>query len=222
MRLRTGKGGKYRYYTCAKRADQGKAICNGISISMPKLDSIVLDALTDRILRPERLEAMLGQLLLRNVTAQEKTHAEVKTLQRDKRELTKRLDNLYDAIETGGVDADRRLTARIEMLQSEIDRTKALLTAKERQLTALHMAVIPKKLAIFSKAMKDRLTGDNPAFRKAYIRLFIDEVRVTRDEIRITGPKHALLQAAMETPNAGQIPVRTFVQEWRTRQDSNL
>ena len=188
---------------------------------MPKLDGIVIDALTNRILKPERLEAMLGQLLTRNVTGQEKTRTEVKALKRDKRELTKRLDNLYDAIETGGVEADRRIGERIEKLQSEIDHTNALVTAKERQLSAPHTAITPKKLAMFSKAMADHLMGDNPAFRKAYVRLFIDEVRVRGDEIRITGPKHTLLQAAMEQPNTDQMPVRTFVQEWRPRRDSN-
>ncbi|MGE0613238.1 MAG: recombinase zinc beta ribbon domain-containing protein [Hyphomicrobiales bacterium] len=221
MRLRTGKGGSYRYYTCAKRADQGKAVCKGLSISMPKLDGIVLDALTDRILKPERLEAMLGQLLSRNVTAQERAQAELKALKRDKRELAKRLDNLYDAIETGGLDPNARLTDRIEKLQSEIDRIAALITAKERQLSAPHTAITPKKLALFAQGMRDRLAGGNPAFRKAYVRLFIDDVKVGREEIRITGPKHALLQAATEPLRPEQLPVRTFEREWRAGEDSN-
>jgi hypothetical protein len=39
--LRTGNSGRYRYYTCATRAQQGKVACNGRSIPMEKLDRLM-------------------------------------------------------------------------------------------------------------------------------------------------------------------------------------
>jgi hypothetical protein len=39
MTLRTGKGGRYRYYTCSIRARQGETGCKGRSIRMEKLDN---------------------------------------------------------------------------------------------------------------------------------------------------------------------------------------
>ena len=41
MTLRTGKSGRYRYYTCATCAQQGKSACKGRSIPMDKLDRLV-------------------------------------------------------------------------------------------------------------------------------------------------------------------------------------
>ena len=41
MTLRTGKGGRYRYYTCSIKARQGEAGCKGRSIPMEKLDDLV-------------------------------------------------------------------------------------------------------------------------------------------------------------------------------------
>jgi hypothetical protein len=60
MTLRTGKHGRYRYYTCAGQAQRGKAACRGRSVPMGHLDRIVTDALAERVLRPERLEAILS------------------------------------------------------------------------------------------------------------------------------------------------------------------
>lgn len=39
MTLRTGKGGRYRYYTCSTKARQGETGCKGRSIPMEKLDT---------------------------------------------------------------------------------------------------------------------------------------------------------------------------------------
>src|SRR5690348_3095902 len=44
MVLRTGKGGRYRYYTCASSAQKGKTACKGRSIRMELLDDAVLNA----------------------------------------------------------------------------------------------------------------------------------------------------------------------------------
>ena len=48
MTLRTGKGGRYRYYVCAGRAQKGVTACPGQSISMDALDGMVLEALTEQ------------------------------------------------------------------------------------------------------------------------------------------------------------------------------
>jgi hypothetical protein len=56
MTLRTGKGGRYRYYTCSIKARQGETGCSGRSIPMPQLDAIVCDHIENRLLQPERLE----------------------------------------------------------------------------------------------------------------------------------------------------------------------
>jgi site-specific DNA recombinase len=71
MTIRTGKGGRYRYYTCNRRVNEGASSCKGRSIPMPVLDGIVLESLEERIFAPDRLEALLRGLLdrARNKTA---------------------------------------------------------------------------------------------------------------------------------------------------------
>ncbi len=77
MRLRTGKGGRYRYYTCGRCADQGKTACKGRTIPEHVLDGLVLDAFEERILHPDRLRHVIGSLVARASSTREKALEEV-------------------------------------------------------------------------------------------------------------------------------------------------
>ena len=59
MSLRTGKGGKYRYYACLKQAKEGKTGCKGCSVPMPALDKAVTDALCGQVMTPVRMLELL-------------------------------------------------------------------------------------------------------------------------------------------------------------------
>jgi site-specific DNA recombinase len=63
MTIRTGKSGRYRYYTCSTAARQGETGCKGRSIPMERLDDLVAQHLETRLLDPERLEAVLSAVL---------------------------------------------------------------------------------------------------------------------------------------------------------------
>jgi len=69
MTLRTGKSGRYRYYTCAGCAQKGKTACLGRSISMAALDGMILEHLADKLFTPERLRVMLDAYIARSAEA---------------------------------------------------------------------------------------------------------------------------------------------------------
>src|SRR5260370_10602803 len=52
MTLRTGKGGRDRYYTRSIKAPQGETGCKGRSIPMQKLDNHIADHLANCVARP--------------------------------------------------------------------------------------------------------------------------------------------------------------------------
>ncbi len=56
MTIRTGKSGRYRYYTCSIAARKGDTGCKGRSIPMERLDDLVAQHLEERLLDPARLE----------------------------------------------------------------------------------------------------------------------------------------------------------------------
>jgi hypothetical protein len=50
MTIRTGKGGRYRYYACSMKARQGPTACEGMAVPMDKLDDLVASHIEDQLL----------------------------------------------------------------------------------------------------------------------------------------------------------------------------
>lgn len=219
MRLRTGKSGRYRYYTCSAKADVGKTACTGTSVSMPKLDSAVISELEHRIFQPERLTEMLQGLTQRNAGLTATIEADLKLLRSDKRQFDKRLDNLYDAIETGTMKADQRFVDRIDGLKSALEAQKRKIRTKEQALQSTGFSITPKSVDVFASAMRERLHGKNPQFRKAYVHHFIQEIVVEKDRATLKGSKLAIMAAASLKDQSKMVP--SFEQEWCTGKDSN-
>lgn len=127
MTLRTGKGGRYRYYTCSIKARQGETGCKGRSIPMEKLDSLLAEHIADRLLRPERLEEILASVLDRRQQRPERRREHIAELRKRAAETELRLKRLYDAIESGVADLDDpALKARITSLKVIRDQAQAL------------------------------------------------------------------------------------------------
>ena len=82
------------------------------------------------------------------------------------------------------------------------------LRAHQRDIPAHVLS--PKNVTRFSKALGAKLRDANPAFRKAYIRTFIDRIDVGEQEIHIRGPKAALINSL--AAQTGAVP--GFAPEW--------
>lgn len=106
MTLRTGKGGRYRYYTWSIKAHQGETGCKGRSIPMDKLDTLVVDHLEKRLLQPERLEQVLATVFDRRQDRSDRRREHIAELNKRAAETDLRLKRLYDVIESGVADLD--------------------------------------------------------------------------------------------------------------------
>jgi site-specific DNA recombinase len=107
MTLRTGKGGRYRYYTCSTKARQGETGCPGRTVPMEKLDTLVADHIEQRLLQPKRLEEILSSVLGRREERAERRTAHIAELRKRASEADAKLKRLYDAIENG-VESSQR------------------------------------------------------------------------------------------------------------------
>ena len=223
MRLRTGKYGQYRYYTCSKRADMGKVACEGMTIAMAKLDDIVTEAVCNKVLRPERLGEIAGALISRNSGRRERLQNDQRELHRKRRETKAHIDNLVDAIERGGLGAAKSLQERFSKRQAEYDELTRLIALKEREIDLPVTEVTPDRIETFAKALRSRLREEgNPKLRRAYLRLLLDKVVVEARQIRISGPKAVLAQQLATDKPVPPSMVPTFMDGWRTRHDSNV
>ena len=115
MTLRTGKSGRYRYYTCCTKARQGETGCPGRTVPMEKLDNLVAEYIEQRLLQPKRLEQLLSHVLDRRTERAERRKSHIAELRKRAAEADAKLKRLYDAIENGVADlSDPMLKDRID------------------------------------------------------------------------------------------------------------
>lgn len=101
MTLRTGKSGRYRYYTCAGAAQKGTTLCAGRSIAMAALDGMVLEHLADRLFTPERLAVVLDAYIARSAEADQARRERLAQARRSVTEAEGRIARLIELVELG-------------------------------------------------------------------------------------------------------------------------
>ena len=164
----------------------------------------------------------MGALIGRASSTQARYVKELQALKAEKRSIEEKIDRFYEAIERGNLAVTASLTKRQSKLEQEREQVIRHMAMMERRLNQPIQKLTQHDLESFSRAVKVQLMDGSPAFRKAYLRLFVERVDVGEEEIRISGSELALISAAASHDNESVPTVPTFVQDWRARQDSNL
>ena len=224
MTLRTGRSGRYRYYTCSTKARQGDTGCKGRTVPMEKLDSVVAEHIEQRLLQPKRLEEVLSAVLYRRKERAERRTTHIAELRKRASEAEAKLKRLYDAIENGVADvSDPLLKERVTELKSVRDQARADAERAEGALDRAGPSITPQALKTFASQARRRMRTESGGYRRDHLRALAQRIEVDAKEVRIMGSKSVLLRtlvAASSAKTAG-FCVPSFVPKWRARRDSN-
>lgn len=225
MTLRTGKGNRYRYYTCSTKARQGETGCTGRSVPMDKLDTLVAGHIEHRLLAPERLEEVLASVLDRRKKRSERRREHIVELNKRGAEADLRLKRLYDAIETGVADlGDPGLKERVAGLKAIRDQSQADAMRAQAMLdSAAQQPVTTAVLHKFAATARKRIPIEGGGYRRDHLRALAQRVEVADHEVGIMGSKNDLLRtlAAISGVKSATGGVRSSVLDWRREWDSN-
>ncbi|ABQ69730.1 Resolvase, N-terminal domain [Rhizorhabdus wittichii RW1] len=225
MTIRTGKGGRYRYYACSIKARQGETGCEGRAIPMDKLDTVVIDHIEREFLDPSRLETVLSAVLDRRQERGERRREHIADLNKRSAETELRLKRLYDAIEAGVTDLDDpALKDRIEGLRALRDQAKADSERAQALLDSSTQQVItPQMVQRFAATARKRMRIDGGGYRRDHLRAFAQRVEVAEREVFIKGSKGELLRTlvAVGSGKSADSGVPSSVLKWRSGRDSN-
>lgn len=217
MMLRTGKGGQYKYLTCAKSATEGTGC--GHSIRMDKVDELVIKAIEDEVFAPERLTAILEAMTDRTDDTRQQLEAEIDRQRVAIAESQSRLDRLYDAIEAGVAEVrDPKFKARVDLAKLQVREGNANLEVLHQRRTA-KAELSPTLVRRFSSNIRRRLRDADPSFRRTWLHMFVSKVTIGKDTIRICGSKGQLLKAVSDGDDFARAMVPTFAREWRAGQN---
>ena len=179
---------------------------------MDKLNALVAQHLSERLLQPERLADMLQSLASRRLEKAAAVDRRIAGLEKEARTAEDRLRRLYMLIETGLAEIDDVLKRRIEELKLDLDRASAALE-RVKDGAAQRIDITPALLDEFGRTMREKLGSGDDAFRRAYIAALVDRIEVDDAVVRIIGRKEVIEQAVMASAAMGS-EVRTFVPKW--------
>ena len=222
MTIRTGKGGRYRYYACQNAMTKGKTACSGRAVPMGMLDDLVVSQLEQKIFAPERLETLLAALIARS-RDRNRDHAQKAQQLRKALAVTEaKIERLYGALAEGTVNDTDLFRKSLERVEAERDETLRLIAGLEQQRALPRQLLSKASLARFAAAARKQLRADDPTLRKGYVRQFLERIDVDDAEIRLRGSKSALASGILPPANGGTGTVPSFVPEWWAHKDSNL
>jgi site-specific DNA recombinase len=224
MTLRTGKAGRYRYYTCSTKARQGETGCTGRTVPMDKLDRVVADHIEHRLLQPKRLEEILSSVLDRREERAERRATHIAELRKRMAEADAKLKRLYDAIESGVADlSDPMLKDRVDDLKAIRDQAHADAERAQGAIEWLGPSITAQALKTFARHARKRMRTEGGGYRRDHLRALAQRVEVDAKEVRIMGSKSELLRTLVAASSAKTAPfgVPSSVPKWRARRDSN-
>ena len=112
------------------------------------------------------------------------------------------------------------LRERVDALRLQRIEHETAIAQLGRRKSINPIVLDPAKLGQFSDSIKSRLRSADPAFRRQWLRLFVGEVRIGPEQIRIKGPNDAICELIERHDKMGAM-VPNFAREWRARRDSN-
>ncbi|MCV0382839.1 MAG: recombinase family protein [Erythrobacter sp.] len=220
MTIRTGKGGRYRYYSCHAKVNRGASACTCPNVRTETLDELVLDAVAERIFSDCKIEPLLQKVLDTSSDARQRKHQELQQCENRLVEVRRRLSNLYDALEAQKAsERDPELALRIKDRRSEIDALNTTAKVLRQQLERGPTRITPAAVRRFGQIVREQLLKGDEKVRQNIARTFINKVRVDA-KVHIEGQTNALAHGAAAVARAkGAVP--SFDRKWCPEEDSN-
>jgi hypothetical protein len=188
---------------------------------MEKADEAVLGAVSEQVLEPNRLSELVARMAAKSAGQDGEIAKQITHHRKALEDTTKRLARIYDSVESGFADhRDPILRERTEALRVQRIEHETTLEQLGRRKSVNPIALDKAKLGRFSEALRERLRSADPSFRRQWLRLFVSEVQIGHNQIRITGPNDAICSLMERHENVGAV-VPIIDPNWRTRHDSN-
>ena len=220
MTIRTGKGGRYRYYACSTKARQGPTGCEGMAVPMEKLDDLVASHLEDRLLQPERLETILATVLDRR---QERSERQPRAHRRTEQRAAESKP-ASSASTTPLRRASPTCTTRRSRTGSTASRPSAIRrrptpSAPRPCFKTPAARPLRRKWCATSPTARQHIRLEGGGYRRDHLRALAQRVEVAEGEIRIMGSKSRLLQTLVANGGVNVVPTQGL--KWRRERDSN-
>ena len=180
---RYAKGGKFAYYVCGTLDKKGAGACTAKYLNAKKFEAAVTQQLVTHVLNPETLTELVELTNHELDFIARSKSSELNVIIRTIDDTNHRLERLYDAIETGKLDLGD-LALRIKELQHRQEQLHAKKNEIENELADRRVELIDlETMTDYAAEMQDIICEGSLAHRKAFIRGFVKDIRVTEKKV---------------------------------------
>jgi site-specific DNA recombinase len=208
------KSGKYAYYVCGTLLKKGAGTCTCSYLNTSKFENIIIQKINDVILDRENLKELVR---LTNAELANQTDIfsdNLKSIDYEIIGVQRRLDNLYEALETKKLDLCD-LAPRIKELRQHQEMLQLSKQNIENILANKRVDLIDLKLMIeYASDLRQLLAESTIEEQKALIRGFIKEIIVTRNKVEI---KYTMPVPSNKTGSAEVLDIERTGSAYRIR-----
>jgi site-specific DNA recombinase len=180
------KSGKFTYYVCGTLLKKGAEACPTHYLNSQKFENLVTSKIKDHVLTTENLTQLVNMINHEMDSLEGEYQENLERIINEMKDTDHRLERLYDALETGLIKLSD-LAPRIQQLKSLKDELQAKRWDLELQISQRRVELAdPDVVASYVAELRDLLNEGSLAERKAFIRSFIKEVKVTGDEVLLS------------------------------------
>jgi site-specific DNA recombinase len=180
------KSGKFTYYVCGTVLKKGSGSCSGRYLNSERFEAALVNKLKERVLTTENLVELVKIVNEEIGSAAKEYSSRLDANLSETADVESRLERLYDALETGKVQlAD--LAPRIQQLRERRDQLVEFRWRLEQEFSERRVELADEKtIAACVHDLRGLLAEGTLAERRAFIRTFVKEVRVTGSDVVVT------------------------------------
>jgi site-specific DNA recombinase len=180
------KSGQFTYYVCGTLLKKGAGSCPTRYLNSQQFESLVIEKIKEHVLTTENLTKLVNIVNEEMDSLVPEYRQRLDSIIDEIADVDRRLERLYDAIETGQIQlAD--LAPRIQQLRQRRERLQAARWEMEQQLSDRRVELADSEtVARYVADLHNLLNESSLAERKSFVRSFVKEVKVTGDEVLLT------------------------------------
>ena len=199
------KNGQYLYYRCNKK-ERHAGKCATPMVPKETIEEIVIDEIYQRLLRPEALPILIKELQEQSGQLSAEDTEEIKQLEKQEKDILRKIDNLYELIEDG--EADDMDKQRLKGHKEKLTYVKGKLAFLRQRIK--NVSVDEKVIAAVINDWSDAVKEKDPDRVQAMLKNFVDKVVINPDH---TAKIHLKIVCLALVPRTGIEPVRKFLSD---------
>ena len=198
MKIKSGKGGAYYYFVCAKKDDFGKEACDMASFSEQKNSPLIMQAILDDILGEDNLRALIDTVRDEASPTNEKQQQQLASIEQQIKKLNRQQDRLLDAYLEAKIPV-AKLNERSEKIQEQIAEQESK-RAETQSLMGDEAVILdnPERIVAYAKDVRTYLQQDNIKSVNAICKRFVKAIWFE--------PGYATIEYAVPIPDGNRKP----------------